>query len=168
MDDDADAKMIQTAPPPDNLKRPPLPGRTRITWLNTVQRDQRAYNLTLNEAVDLARTIRCAGWCLLHMALRSPSGAYHKRRRRTIYDFVWPQWVRMYPRKMRSCHRRARHHTQGLPSASQLHVSGVRNNRCLAEQTDKLTSPACNDFTGQEPSRVRTIISRMDKYHQLS
>ena len=86
----------------------------------------------------------------------------------SIYDFVWPQWVRMHPRKMRSCHRRARHHTQGLPSASQLHVSGVRINRCLAEQTDKLTSPACNDFTGQEPSRVRTIISRMDKYHQLS
>ena len=61
MDDDADAKMIQTAPPPDNWKRAPLPGRTRITWLNTVQRDQRAYNLTLNEAVDLARTVRCAG-----------------------------------------------------------------------------------------------------------
>jgi len=26
----------------------------RITWLNTIQRDPRAYNLTLNEAVDLA------------------------------------------------------------------------------------------------------------------
>jgi len=25
-----------------------------IMWLNTVQRDLRAYNLTLNEAVDLA------------------------------------------------------------------------------------------------------------------
>jgi len=30
---------------PDNCKRPP--GRPRITWLNTVQRDLRAYNLTL-------------------------------------------------------------------------------------------------------------------------
>jgi len=40
--------MILTAPPPDNWKRPP--GRSRITWLNTVQRD-----LTLNEAVDLAQ-----------------------------------------------------------------------------------------------------------------
>jgi len=29
------------------------PGRSRITWLNTVQRDLRAYNFTLNEAVDL-------------------------------------------------------------------------------------------------------------------
>ena len=35
MDDDADAKMILTAPPPENWKR--LPGRPRITWLNTVQ-----------------------------------------------------------------------------------------------------------------------------------
>jgi len=53
MDDDADAKVILTAPrSPDNLKRPP--GRPRITWLNTVQRDLRAYNLTLNEAVDQA------------------------------------------------------------------------------------------------------------------
>jgi len=52
-DDNADAKMILTALPPDNWKRPP--GRPRITWLNTVQRDLRAYNLTLNEAVDLAQ-----------------------------------------------------------------------------------------------------------------
>ena len=53
VDDDADAKMILTAPPPDNWKRPP--GHSRITWLNTVQRDLRAYNLTLNKAVDLAQ-----------------------------------------------------------------------------------------------------------------
>jgi len=53
MVDEADAKMILMAPPPDNWKRPP--GRPRITWLNTVDRDLRAYNLTLNEAVDLAQ-----------------------------------------------------------------------------------------------------------------
>jgi len=53
MDDDADAKMILMDPPPENWKRPP--GRPCITWLNTVQRDLRAYNLTLNEAVDLAQ-----------------------------------------------------------------------------------------------------------------
>jgi len=46
MDDDADAKMILTAPPPEH---------PRITWLNTVQWDLRAYNLTLNEAVDLGQ-----------------------------------------------------------------------------------------------------------------
>jgi len=50
MDDDADAKMILMVPPPENWKRPP--GRPRITWLNTVQW---AYNLTLNEAVDVAQ-----------------------------------------------------------------------------------------------------------------
>jgi len=53
MDDDADAKMILTAPPPENWKRPT--GRPSITWLNTVQQDLRGYNLTLNKAVDLAQ-----------------------------------------------------------------------------------------------------------------
>jgi len=53
MDDDADAKMILTAPPPENWKRPSR--RPHITRLNTVQRDLRAYNLTLSEAVDLAQ-----------------------------------------------------------------------------------------------------------------
>jgi len=48
MDDDADAKMILTAPSPENWKRPP--GRPCITCLNTVQRDLRAYNLTLNKS----------------------------------------------------------------------------------------------------------------------
>jgi len=46
-------KFILWRLPPENWKRPP--GRPRITWLNTVQRDLRAYNLTLNEAVDLAQ-----------------------------------------------------------------------------------------------------------------
>jgi len=53
MGDDADAKMVLTVRSPDNWKRPP--GRPRVTLLNTVQRDLRAYNLTLNEAVDLAQ-----------------------------------------------------------------------------------------------------------------
>ena len=52
MDDDADAKMILTAPPPENWKRSPR--HPRITWLNTIQRDRRTYNLTVNKAVDLA------------------------------------------------------------------------------------------------------------------
>jgi len=46
MDDDADAEMILIAPPPEHR---------RITLLNTVQCDLRAYSLTLNEAVDLAQ-----------------------------------------------------------------------------------------------------------------
>jgi len=67
MNDDADVQMILTAPPPDNWKRPP--GRPRITWLNTVQRDLSAYNLTLNEAVDLAQNrslwrLMSIVWCM--------------------------------------------------------------------------------------------------------
>jgi len=45
------AQIILTAPPLENWNRPP--GHPRITWPNTVQHDPRAYNLTLNEAVDL-------------------------------------------------------------------------------------------------------------------
>jgi len=51
--DDADAKVILTAPPPENWKRPP--GRPHIMWLNTVPLDLRAYNLTLNKPVNLAQ-----------------------------------------------------------------------------------------------------------------
>jgi len=61
MNDDTDAKMILTAPSSQNWKRPP--GRPRITWLNTIQRDLTAYNLTLNEAVDLAQN--CPLWRLM-------------------------------------------------------------------------------------------------------
>ena len=73
-DDDADAKMILTAPPPDNWKRPP--GRPHIAWLNTVQSDLRAYNLTLNDAVDLAQN-RLLRRRLMstYGAIRTPSGA---------------------------------------------------------------------------------------------
>ena len=79
MDDDADAKMILTAPPLENWKRPP--GHPHITRLNTIQRDVRAYNLTLNAAVDLAQNRPL--WRLMSMygALRTPSGACQKRRR---------------------------------------------------------------------------------------
>jgi len=64
--------MILTAPPPENWKRPP--GRPCITWLNTVQRDLKAYNnnITLNKAVDL--TQNCRLWRLMS----------NKRRRRRI------------------------------------------------------------------------------------
>jgi len=44
---------ILTAPPPENWNRPP--GHPCIMWLNTIQQDLRAYNLTLNEAVNLAQ-----------------------------------------------------------------------------------------------------------------
>jgi len=47
--------MTLTAAPADSRKR--RPGCPRITWLNTVQRDLRAYNLILNKAVDLAQNL---------------------------------------------------------------------------------------------------------------
>jgi len=50
-------------------------------WLNTVQRDLRAYNRTLNKAVDLAQN--CPLWML--MMLLTPSGACQKRRRIVTY-----------------------------------------------------------------------------------
>jgi len=56
MNDDADCRcqVDPNGSPPWNWKRPP--GRPPITWLNILQqRDLRAYNLTLNEAVDLAQ-----------------------------------------------------------------------------------------------------------------
>jgi len=56
-DDDAEAEMILMTPPPENWKRPP--GRPRIT----VQRDPRAYNLTMNKAVNLAQN--CPLWRLM-------------------------------------------------------------------------------------------------------
>jgi len=60
MDNDADAKMILMAPPPDNWKRPQ--GCPRIMRLNTVQYDLRAYSLTVNR-VDLAQN--CPLWRLM-------------------------------------------------------------------------------------------------------
>jgi len=53
MDDDADAKMILMVPSPENWKRPP--GHPHIMWLNTILQDLRAFNLTLNEVVDLSQ-----------------------------------------------------------------------------------------------------------------
>jgi len=75
------AMMILTAPPPDNWKR--QLGRIHITWLNTVQCDLRAYNLTLNDAVDLAqnrplyRLMSAYGathslWCMPHQKNTKP------------------------------------------------------------------------------------------------
>jgi len=87
MDDNADAKVIITAPPPENWKRPP--GRPRITWLNTIQQVLRAYSLTLNEAVDLAQNLPL--WRLMSTygsALRTPNGACQKRRSKSKTYYV--------------------------------------------------------------------------------
>jgi len=78
MDDDTDAKMNLTAPPPpDYWKR--LPRHPHITWLNAVQCDLRTHYLTLNEAVDLAQNHPL--WRLMcTMALRTPNSVCQKRK----------------------------------------------------------------------------------------
>jgi len=53
MDDNADAKRILLASSPANWRR--QPGRLRITWLSTVQKDLKQHHLTLPEAADLAQ-----------------------------------------------------------------------------------------------------------------
>jgi len=72
------AKMILTAPPPDNWKRPPR--HPRITWLNTSEIWEPTTWHWTKESTWL-RTVLCGGWCL-RMVLRTPSGAWLKRRRR--------------------------------------------------------------------------------------
>jgi len=52
MDDNTDAKWIPLASSPADLRR--QPGRPRITWLSTVQRDLK-HHLTLPVAADLAQ-----------------------------------------------------------------------------------------------------------------
>jgi len=53
MYDNADAKRILLASPPADWRR--QPGRTRITWLSTIQQDLKQHHLTLSEAADLAQ-----------------------------------------------------------------------------------------------------------------
>ena len=70
MHDNADAKRILLASPIADWRR--QPGRSRITWLSTIQQDLR-HHLTLPKAADLAR----------RTALRSLRVACQKRRRST-------------------------------------------------------------------------------------
>ena len=53
MDDNADAKRILLASPPADWRR--QLGRSRITWLSTVQQDLKQHHLTLPKAADLAQ-----------------------------------------------------------------------------------------------------------------
>ena len=53
MDDNVDAKRIMLASPPADWRR--QLGRSRITWLSTVQQDLKQQHLTLPEAADLAQ-----------------------------------------------------------------------------------------------------------------
>ena len=61
MPDETDAKKILTASPLENWRRPP--GRSRTTWMKTIQQDQKSKNLSLNEAIDVAQN--CPLWRLM-------------------------------------------------------------------------------------------------------
>jgi len=75
LDDNADAKKILTALPPEDWKRPP--GRPWIKWMNTVLNDLQCHNLTLIEAVNMAQN--CVLWRLLAaVVLHTLSGAGQK------------------------------------------------------------------------------------------
>jgi len=63
--------LIRTAFPPEDWKR--LPGRPRITWMNTILYDLESHNLTLTEAVNMAQN-RPLWSCWLRVALRTLSG----------------------------------------------------------------------------------------------
>jgi len=53
MPDETDAKMVLTASPLENWRRPP--GRPRTTWMKTIQQVLKSNNLSLNEAIDVAQ-----------------------------------------------------------------------------------------------------------------
>jgi len=82
MPDETDAKKILTASPLENWRR--SPGCTHTTWLKTIQQDLKSDNLSLNEGNDVAQNHPLwRDWCL-RLALRTPSGACHERRRRRM------------------------------------------------------------------------------------
>jgi len=77
MPDETDARCIITASRSENWRRPPE--RPRTTWMKTIRQDLRSNNLSVDEAITVAQN-RPDG--CLRLALHSPSGACHTRRRR--------------------------------------------------------------------------------------
>ena len=78
MDDNADAKRILLASTPADWRR--QPGRSRITWLSTVQQDLNQHHLIRSPKQQIwLRTALCGTWCR-RMALRNLRAACHKWR----------------------------------------------------------------------------------------
>jgi len=71
MPDETDAKQILTAPPAGNWTRPL--GRSRITWMQTIQQDLKSSDLNMDDAVNLAQNHPL--WRLM-----STFGATHSQR----------------------------------------------------------------------------------------
>jgi len=77
-DNDADAKMIVTAPPPENWKRPPWGVPVSPGWTPYSEILEPTTSHWMKQSTWI-RNALCGGWCL-RMALRTPSGACQKRR----------------------------------------------------------------------------------------
>ena len=101
MDDDADAKMILTAPPPDNWKRPPwgVPVSRGWTPSSEIWLIWEPTTSHWTKQSTWPRTALCGGWCLRtrYGAIRTSSGACQKRRRRrrrrrSLEDYVCVKW----------------------------------------------------------------------------
>ena len=81
MDDNADAKRILLASPPADWRR--QLGRSRITWLSTVQQDLKQHHLALPEAADLAQNRPLWRMMLTYGATQSWVACQKWRRRRS-------------------------------------------------------------------------------------
>jgi len=77
MPDETDARIIITASPSDDWRKPPERPRT---WMKTIQQDLRSNNLSLDEAITVAQNRPL--WRLMSaFGATHPSGACHTRRR---------------------------------------------------------------------------------------
>jgi len=83
MPDRTNAKIL-TASPLENWRRPP--GHPHTKWMKTIQQDLKS-NLSLNESTWL-RIVHYGDWCLC-LAICTPSGACHKKRRKR-YSIILP------------------------------------------------------------------------------
>ena len=67
MPDEIDANKILTASPLKNWRRPP--GRPHTMWMTTIHQDLKSNNLSLNEAIDVARNRPlCSPMCMFSAA----------------------------------------------------------------------------------------------------
>jgi len=81
MDDNADAKRILLASPPADWRR--QLGRSRITWLSTIQQDLKHHHLTLPEAADLAQNRPL--WRMMSTYGAMQSWVARQKRRRVLF-----------------------------------------------------------------------------------
>ena len=101
MDDDSDGKRILSALPPEDWRRPRE--RPRITWLSTVQQDLRSHNLTLPEAMDMAKNRSLWRMWSTYGATQSRVVCQKRRRRRSHTAKLMLGSSKVYVYKARHC-----------------------------------------------------------------